>query len=346
MLDEGARAGFDLLGFDYRCVGYVERDAYAAAALVARMEGQALDQAPVWDDITTFNGRDWRGVVDCVVAGFPCQDLSVAGRRAGLDGARSGLFYEVLRVADDCGARLLFLENVAGIASAVASVVDETEGELSERAAARVVGELADRGWDAEWLHLRASDVGAAHRRERWFCFAWRRVADAERAERRTQRAGRNGAGEGGDGDGQTHGGAGVANQVLEHTECARRTPTAGRHEHAGRESVETGSDVADASRSGERFGQRQCATATTGSESRVEGCGEALADAARLPSGQRTGRERVLDRDPQLDDAEGERCRQGRAEHARLEGRCAAAGHGGELGLADCEDNEGGGRP
>ena len=63
MLDEGARAGFNLLGFDYRCVGYVERDSYAAAALVARMEGQALDQAPVWDDITTFDGRCWRGVV-------------------------------------------------------------------------------------------------------------------------------------------------------------------------------------------------------------------------------------------------------------------------------------------
>src|SRR3990167_8881626 len=62
MLDEGVRAGFDYLGFDYRCVGYVERDAYAAAALVARMEGQAVDQAPVWDDITTFDGLAWRGV--------------------------------------------------------------------------------------------------------------------------------------------------------------------------------------------------------------------------------------------------------------------------------------------
>ena len=189
MLDEGVRAGFDLLGVDYRCVGYVERDAYAASALVARMESAALDQAPIWDDITTFDGGRWRGVVDCIVAGFPCQDISASGNRAGLDGKRSGLFYEVLRVAADCGARFIFLENVAGIVSADATVVDQTEGDLTERAVARVVGELADRGWDAEWLHLHASDVGAAHKRERWFCLAWRTdVGDAGSLDEQTRR--------------------------------------------------------------------------------------------------------------------------------------------------------------
>jgi DNA (cytosine-5)-methyltransferase 1 len=84
------------------------------------------------------------------IRGFPCQDLSIAGRRKRLDSARSGLFFEVLRIGIDSGARFLFLENVAGIATATASIVDETEGELDERAAAGVVGELADRGWDAE----------------------------------------------------------------------------------------------------------------------------------------------------------------------------------------------------
>lgn len=179
MLGEGVRAAFDFHGLELRTVCYVEREAYAAAQLVALMEAQCLDAAPVWSNLRTFDGSAWRGAVDCVIAGFPCQDLSVAGKRAGLDGARSGLFFDVLRIAHDCGARWLILENVAGIASAGASVVDEGQ-DLEERAAARVMGELADVGWDAEWLHVSAADVGASHRRERWLCFAWLANAGSE----------------------------------------------------------------------------------------------------------------------------------------------------------------------
>lgn len=181
MLGEGLRAGLAHLGVTHRTVAYLEREAYAASVLVARMEEGSLDAAPVWPDLLTFDGRPWRGTVDCIAAGFPCQDLSLAGRRAGLDGQRSGLFFDILNIADACGARFLFLENVAGIASATASVVDEAEGALDERAAARVLGELADRGWDAEWLTLSASDVGASHGRARWFCFAWRNLGDPDK---------------------------------------------------------------------------------------------------------------------------------------------------------------------
>lgn len=196
MLGEGVRAGLGYMGVETRCVCYVEREAHAAAVLAARIESGALDPAPVWSDVCTFDARRWRGAVDCIVAGFPCQDLSVAGRRAGLDGARSGLFFEVLRIADDSGAELIVLENVAGIASATASVVDEAEGDLDERAAARVVGELADRGWNAEWLTLSASDVGASHGRARWFCLAWR-MADTARDERDGLENGPTGSGRG-----------------------------------------------------------------------------------------------------------------------------------------------------
>ncbi|MCW0024668.1 DNA cytosine methyltransferase [Burkholderia pseudomallei] len=174
MLGEGVRTALEHFGIGHRTVCYVEREATAAAQLAALMEAGAIDQAPIWSDLLTFDGAAWRGRVDCVIAGFPCQDLSVAGRRAGLDGKRSGLFFSVADIADDCGAWLIVLENVSGITSATASVVDETEGELFERAAARVLGELADRGWDAECLLIRASDVGANHQRERWFCIAWR----------------------------------------------------------------------------------------------------------------------------------------------------------------------------
>lgn len=199
MLAEGLRAGLGHLGVKTRTVCYVEREAHAASVLAARIEEGSLDPAPVWSDMLTFVARAWHGAVDCVAAGFPCQDLSLAGRRAGLDGKRSGLFFNVLDIADACGAWLLVLENVAGIASATASVVDEAsasdyaakpsgdgfsdvgieDGRLLERAAARVVGELADRGWHAEWITLSASDVGASHGRSRWFCIAWR-MADAE----------------------------------------------------------------------------------------------------------------------------------------------------------------------
>ena len=175
MLGEGVRAAFELLGIEHRTVCYVEREAAAAAQLARLMEAGALDPAPVWSDLLTFDGAAWRGCVDLLVAGFPCQDISIAGRRAGLDGKRSGLFFDILDIADDCGATGLVLENVSAIATATATAVDETEGTLEERAAARVVGELADRGWDAEWITLSASDVGASHGRARWFCLAWRR---------------------------------------------------------------------------------------------------------------------------------------------------------------------------
>ena len=187
MLGEGLRAGLGYLGIQTRTVCYVEREAYAAAVLAARVQEGSLDAAPVWSDVTTFDAKRWAGAVDCVVAGFPCQDLSPAGQRAGLDGARSGLFFEILRIARDCGAEWLFLENVAGIASATATAVDEAEGALEERAAARVVGELADLGWDSEWITLSASDVGASHGRQRWFCLA-KKMADPHSSGRIRER--------------------------------------------------------------------------------------------------------------------------------------------------------------
>lgn len=249
MLGEGLRAGLSHMGCTHRTIAYIEREAYAASVLVARMEEGSLDPAPIWPDLLTFDGRRFRGVVDCIAAGFPCQDLSLAGKRAGLDGARSGLFFDILDIADACGARNLFLENVAGIASATASVVDEVEGALDERAAARVLGELADRGWNAEWLTISASDVGASHGRSRWFCFAWRMghpglqhldlqqredgaehpgagqpMAHSERAQRGPQCVGGIGFIQGHDTGGrEAHGGSGVADEVLGHADQQRQ---------------------------------------------------------------------------------------------------------------------------
>ena len=271
MLDEGLRAGLEHLGVAHRTVCHVEREAYAAAVLVARMQEGSLDDAPIWSDVTTFDARRWRGSVDCIVAGFPCQDLSVAGRRAGLDGARSGLFYEVVRIATDSGAWCMLLENVAGIATATATVVDEEEGELEERAAAR--------GWDAGWITLAASDVGASHGRARWFCLAWR-VADTDRAGCGiVGRSGlRHGVGPacGDDADGCGGEGATVADPAR-HERPGSSDGPGGR----GRRVRQAGDAVADATRDdgNERFRQRVGEAAGTGRQSRVEGHGKGLAD-------------------------------------------------------------------
>lgn len=97
-----------------RTVCYVEREAHAAAVLVARMEEALLAPAAVWCDLTTFDGTEWRGVVDLVVAGYPCQPFSTAGKRAGVDDPRH-LWPHVARIIRECGAGLVLLENVPAI---------------------------------------------------------------------------------------------------------------------------------------------------------------------------------------------------------------------------------------
>lgn len=267
MLGEGLRAGLGCLGEQARAVCYVEREAYAAAVLAARIQEGSLDAAPVWSDVCTFNAHQWAGAVDCIVAGFPCQDLSLAGQRAGLDGARSGLFFEVLRIARDCGAEWLFLENVSGIATATATAVDEAEGALEERAAARVVGELADLGWDSEWITISASDVGASHGRSRWFCLAWKTGVDNATGPRR-------------DGARQRPAADGSSGECLSGARCtdvdnldstgAQRTRRAESGAGAGREAV------ADPQGRGGRIRQR--AERARGAE--AEGAGHALGHA------------------------------------------------------------------
>lgn len=153
-----------------RPIALIEREAYSVAVLVARMADGSLSPCPIWSDIATFRGDvlravvDRGGPVDLVAGGFPCQDLSTAGKRGGIHANRSALFFDILRIANDVGARYLFLENVAGIY--VRPNLDV------------VLGALAESGWDAEWFSLRASDVGASHQRERWFCLARRSGLD------------------------------------------------------------------------------------------------------------------------------------------------------------------------
>jgi len=155
--DLGLKLWGELAGVDVRTVAYVEIESYAQSILQSRISDGALDDAPIWDDVTTFDGKPWAGRVDLLSGGFPCQDISCAGKGAGLEGKRSGLFYEIVRLLGEVRPRFVLLENVSAI---------------YVRGLDTVLGKLAEAGYDARWTAVRASDVGAPHRRERWFCLA------------------------------------------------------------------------------------------------------------------------------------------------------------------------------
>lgn len=145
----GILAG-ELLG--WRCVCAVECEPYPASVLAQRQNDGLLAPFPIWDDVCTFDGRPWRGRVDVVSGGFPCQDISVAGRGEGIDGERSGLWGEMARIIDEVRPRFAFVENSPA---------------LTSRGLGRVLGNLAEMGFNAEWGVLGASDVGAPHKRKR-----------------------------------------------------------------------------------------------------------------------------------------------------------------------------------
>ena len=162
----GGILGGHLLG--WRTVCAVERDAYAAGVLLARQNDGSLSPFPVWDDVRTFDGRPWRGVVDVVSGGFPCQDISVAGKGGGITGARSGLWAEMARIIGEVGPRFVLVENSPA---------------LTRRGLDRVLSDLASLGFDAEWGVLGASVVDAPHKRDRIWIFAY--LPDALHGRRR-----------------------------------------------------------------------------------------------------------------------------------------------------------------
>jgi len=119
--------------------------------------------------------------VDILSGGFPCQDLSLAGKRAGLkEGTRSGLWSEFARAIETLKPRLVVIENVRGLLSATAHsdvefcswCMGEGDKKSSLRALGAVLGDLAELGYDARWTSVRASDAGAPHQRFRVFIIA------------------------------------------------------------------------------------------------------------------------------------------------------------------------------
>ncbi|QHB38104.1 DNA methyltransferase [Mycobacterium phage Noelle] len=148
--------------FDAETIWQVELEKAPATVLAKRFG------VPNYGDITKV---DFRTVpaVDILCGGFPCQDVSAAGRKAGIaDGTRSGLWSYFAEAIDILRPQVVIIENVRGLLSAKAT---GPEG-VSMRAMGRVLGDLADLGYDAKWKTVAAGAVGAPHKRERVFIVA------------------------------------------------------------------------------------------------------------------------------------------------------------------------------
>ncbi len=141
-----------------RTVAYCENDRFAQAVLLSRMSDRTLHFAPIWDDVRTLGADQFSVPIDIISGGFPCQDISSAGRGAGLAGERSGLFFEIIRLVDELRPQFVFLENVAAI---------------TFRGLDRVISEFTAIGYDCRWTIISASELGACHLRKRWFLLAY-----------------------------------------------------------------------------------------------------------------------------------------------------------------------------
>lgn len=136
----------------------VEWDAHACAVLRERCADGWFPGLHVAEgDVRQFDFRPWARRLDCLAAGFPCQDISAAGGGAGIEGARSGLVSEVFRAIDECAPPIVWLENSPHI---------RTKGRDY------VIGQLVARGYSWKDGVIGAADVGAGHQRDRWFCLA------------------------------------------------------------------------------------------------------------------------------------------------------------------------------
>ena len=151
----GGILGGSLLGWTTVCACEIEP--YPRNVLLQRQRDGILPNFPIWDDVCTFDGTPWRGLVDVVSGGFPCQDISCAGKGAGISGSRSGLWREMYRIVCEVRPRYVFVENSPMLVCRGLSVV---------------LGDLAKAGYDAAWCVLGAADLGAPHKRDRVWILA------------------------------------------------------------------------------------------------------------------------------------------------------------------------------
>lgn len=153
MLGVGVKIALDSVGLDGATVGYIEREASAAASIVARMDSTTLRKAPVWSDVKSIDANLWRGCVDIFVAGYPCQPFSSSGKRRGESDPRH-IWPDVLRAIAGIEPGIVFLENVSGHVS---------------KGAGPVICDLQELGYRVTAGLFSSAETGASQRRERLF---------------------------------------------------------------------------------------------------------------------------------------------------------------------------------
>ena len=155
----GAGGGIlaDLL-LGHNPIGACEIEPYPRNVLLARQRDGHLPAFPIWDDVCTLDGKPWRGSVDVLCGGWPCQDLSIAGKGKGIEGSRSGLWSEYLRLILEIRPRIVFMEN---------------SPMLVRRGGGRVVGDLARNGYDVRWVCMGGSDYGNCSDGKRFYGVAY-----------------------------------------------------------------------------------------------------------------------------------------------------------------------------
>tara|TARA_R110000868_G_scaffold96004_2_gene264083 strand:- start:244 stop:1143 length:900 start_codon:yes stop_codon:yes gene_type:complete len=155
----GAGGGIlaDLL-LGHNPIGACEIMPYPRNVLLARQADGILPSFPIWDDVATLDGNPWRGTVDVLCGGFPCQDISAAGKGAGITGERSGLWKEYARIIGEMRPRFVFAEN---------------SPLLRTRGLGVVLKDLAAMGYNARWGIIGAGAVGAPHKRDRMWVLAY-----------------------------------------------------------------------------------------------------------------------------------------------------------------------------
>ena len=152
----GGILGGKMLG--WRTVAAVEIEPYCLNTLRNRQDDGLLDRFPLYTDVRTFDGRPWRGKVDVISGGFPCQDISIAGHGLGIErGERSGLWREYARIVREVRPRYVFVEN---------------SPRLTRLGLGIVLADLAASGYDAAWKVLSAAECGAPHQRDRMWIVA------------------------------------------------------------------------------------------------------------------------------------------------------------------------------
>jgi len=156
-----AGAGGGILGgmlCGHRTVCAVEIEKYPREVLLQRQRDGILPEFPIWDDVQTFDGKPWRGKVDIVCGGFPCQDISAAGKGAGIEGERSSMWKHMARIIGEVRPKYAFVEN---------------SPMLVGRGLSTVLADLAEMGYDAKWGVVGAHHVSAPHRRDRIWILAY-----------------------------------------------------------------------------------------------------------------------------------------------------------------------------